>query len=332
MKKIIFLLLFPNILFSQQIIQDSIIHSNIYRSYILYVPSSYSPNNSVPLVFNLHGRTSNSWAQMIYGDFRKIADTANFIIVHPQGLLDNTGVTHWNIGQSNVDDIGFLNSLYLHILSNYNIDNNKVYSTGMSNGGYMSYFLACNMSDKIAAIASVTGAMSQYTQLTCSPEHPTPVLEIHGTDDLTVPFSEIVNGLEYWRDYNNCNMLADTLLITDFITTDSSTVEHIVFSNCDNDITNELFKVIGGAHTWPGSNFSNGATNYDIDASVEIWNFFSKYDINGLITQPNIITENKHHKSLLKIIDFFGREKTINDKGLLFYIYDDGVIEKRMVM
>ena len=113
---------------------------------------------------------------MWYGDFRKIADTANIIIVHPQGLLDYTGVTHWNLGQSNVDDIGFLNSLYSYIVSIYNINLDKVYSTGMSNGGYMSYYLACNISDKIAAIASVTGSMGSfmpvsYTHLTLPTTH-----------------------------------------------------------------------------------------------------------------------------------------------------------------
>ena len=133
---------------------------------------------------------------MWYGDFRKIADTANIIIVHPQGLLDYTGVTHWNLGQSNVDDIGFLNSLYSYIVSIYNINLDKVYSTGMSNGGYMSYYLACNISDKIAAIASVTGSMGSFMQLNCNPTHPTPVMEIHGTADVIVPFNNILNGIE----------------------------------------------------------------------------------------------------------------------------------------
>ncbi|MAC86368.1 MAG: hypothetical protein CMC94_05420 [Flavobacteriales bacterium] len=107
--------------------------------------------------------TSNAWQQMIYGDFRSIADTANFIIVHPQGLLNSLGETHWSLGQSSVDDIGFVNALYAHLVSNYNINLDQVYSTGMSNGGAMSYYLACNMSDKIAAIASVTGSMGPFT-------------------------------------------------------------------------------------------------------------------------------------------------------------------------
>ena len=138
----------------------------------------------------------------------------------------------------------------------------------------MSYYLACAMNDKISAIASVTGAMTQYTQTICNPVHPTPIMEIHGTADPTVPFNDIISGLDYWKNYNNCNFIADTTVIPDLVLGDWSTVEHIVYNNGDNGVTTELFKVNNGGHTWPGSNFSIGVTNYDINASVEIWKFF----------------------------------------------------------
>ena len=113
----------------QQTVYDSIIHDNIYREYIVYIPLSYNASQPTPLIFNLHGLTSNAYEQMLYGDFRSIADTANFIIVHPQGLLNSSGVTHWNIGQSTVDDIVFFNSLYTRLIFDYNIDLSRVYST-----------------------------------------------------------------------------------------------------------------------------------------------------------------------------------------------------------
>ena len=116
-KQLLILIFLPYFSIGQRTINDSILINGIYRSFITYVPSIYQPLQSTPLVFNLHGRTSSAWQQMWYGDFRDIADTANFIIVHPQGLIDNSGVTHWNLGQSNIDDIGFLNSLYFHIIS-----------------------------------------------------------------------------------------------------------------------------------------------------------------------------------------------------------------------
>jgi polyhydroxybutyrate depolymerase len=336
MRKILFILLsFPIIVLGQQTISDSIFYNNVYRSYITYIPAIYNSSHSTPLLFNLHGRTGTALGAMYQADFRDISDTANFIIVHPQGLLDSAGDTHWNLGQSAVDDIGFLNSLYSYIVSNYNINLDKVYSTGMSNGGYMSYYLACNMSDKIAAIASVTGAMGPYTQLTCNPAHPTPVLEIHGTADTNVAFNLIFNGLEYWRDYNNCNISPDTFQIPDSVLGDSSTVEHIVYNTGDNGVTTELFKIHNGGHTWPGSSFSIGMTNHDIDASVEIWKFFSRYDINGFISTSTSINEkNIKDKRLVKITDILGRETTTTTKNntLLFYIYNDKTVEKKIVI
>jgi len=336
MKKILFILALPFFAFSQQTINGSIMHDNMQRDYILYVPAMYNASNPTPLVFNFHGYTSNANSQMWYGDFRSIADTAGFIIAHPMGSLDNSGITHWNVGwgSSTVDDIGFTAALIDSLSTNYNINQDRIYSTGMSNGGYFSYHLACNLSAKIAAIASVTGAMSQYTQTICNPSHSTPVMEIHGTADLTVAFNDIVSGLGYWRSYNNCNSIADTTIIPDLVLGDGSTVEHIVFDNGDNNVTTELFKVINGGHTWPGSNFpnSNGITNYDINASVEIWKFFSRYDINGLINSSTFVTEiESKGKKLIKIVDVLGRESFSIRNTPLFYIFDDGSVEKKLI-
>lgn len=335
MKKLIFLIIcIPLFAFSQQTINGSIIHDNLQRDYILYVPAMYNATNPTPLVFNFHGYTSNASAQMWYGDFRSIADTAGFIIAHPMGSLDNSGITHWNVGWggSTVDDIGFTAALIDSLSANYNINQDRIYSTGMSNGGYFSYHLACNLSTKIAAIASVTGAMSQYTQTICNPSHPTPVMEIHGTADLTVPFNDIISGLGYWRSYNNCNPISDTTIIPDLVLGDWSTVEHIVFDNGDNGVTTELFKVINGEHTWPGSNFSSGVTNYDINASAEIWRFFSKYDINGLINSSTFVAEIENKgKKFIKIVDVLGRECLPKKNTTLFYIFDDGSVEKKLI-
>ena len=333
LKIIIFLLyFFPFSLFGQQTVYDSIIHDNIYRDYIVYIPLSYNASEPTPLVFNLHGRSSNAYQLMWYGDFRSIADSANFIIVHPQGLLNSSGVTHWNIGQSTVDDIGFFNSLYTRLIFDYNIDLSRVYSTGMSNGGYMSYYLACAMNDKISAIASVTGAMAQYTQTICNPSHPTPIMEIHGTADPTVPFNDIVSGLDYWRKYNNCNFIADTTVVPDLVLGDWSTVEHIVYNNGDNGVTTELFKVNNGGHTWPGSSFSIGVTNYDINASVEIWNFFAKYDLNGLVTNISENNNDIYDRDIIKITDVLGREIQSKSNVILFYIYNDGTVRKQIIL
>ena len=146
MKRLLLILLyFPHFIFGQQTINDSIIHDNLYRSYITYIPAIYNASQPTPLVFNFHGKTGNSTIAMWRADFRSIADTANFIIVHPQGLLNNSGETHWNVGQigTSINDIDFISSLIDSLSLEYNIDSDRVYSTGMSNGAFMSYRLAC---------------------------------------------------------------------------------------------------------------------------------------------------------------------------------------------
>ena len=276
--------------FSQQTINASISHDGIQRDYILYIPELYDGSTAVPLVLNFHGYGSNAAQQMFYGDFRDIADTEGFLLVHPEGTTF-IGDQFWNVGfpglSSNIDDVGFTEALIDELATLYAIDLDRVYATGMSNGGFMSFLLACQLSEKIAAVASVTGSMTQDTFDDCNAQHPTPVLQIHGTDDgvvlyngnnLSIPIADVIS---YWVDYNNCETTPTTTTLPDVDVSDGSTVEHSVYEDGDNGITTEHMKVIGGGHTWPGSILNTSGTNQDIDASMEIWLFFSRYDING---------------------------------------------------
>lgn len=289
-------LCFPLLFIGQQTIDGSITYAGIQRDYILYVPELYTPGEAVPLILNFHGYTSNAFAQLNYGDFRPIADTAGFIVVHPMGTVDLLGYTHWNVGwgTSNVDDLGFTAALIDSLSTEYSINQDRVYSTGMSNGGFMSYHLACELSERIAAIASVTGTMNVNQPGTCSPSHPMPVMEIHGTADATVPyngnplFSTTPAAVAYWVNYNDCETPPVITNVPDTDGGDGCTAEHQVYSGGNNGATVEHFKIINGEHTWPGSAFVLGVTNQDIDASNEIWRFFSKYDIHGLINSTSV--------------------------------------------
>ena len=276
--------------FAQETINASITHDGIQRDYILYIPEVYDGSTTVPLVLNFHGYGSNAAKQMFYGDFRDIADTEGFLLVHPEGTTF-IGDQFWNVGfpglSSNIDDVGFTEALIDELATLYAIDLDRVYATGMSNGGFMSFLLACQLSEKIAAVASVTGSMTQDTFDDCNAQHPTPVLQIHGTDDgvvlyngnnLSIPIADVIS---YWVDYNNCETTPTTTMLPDVDVSDGSTVEHSVYEDGDNGITTEHMKVIGGGHTWPGSVINTAATNQDIDASMEIWLFFSRFDING---------------------------------------------------
>ena len=279
---------------SQQTLSSSIKHDGLDRTYITYIPASYSGNEPVPLLFNFHGYTSNASEQMFYGDFRGIADTAGFLIIHPQGTLDDNNQPFWNAhwGAASVDDIGFVAALIDTILSEYNIDTNRIYSAGMSNGGFMGYSLACDLSDKFAAIASVTGTMT-YSHLTqCNPTNPVPVMQIHGTADLVVPYAgNLASGMTpiddvitYWVKHNNTDTIPIFNEVPNSSITDLCTAEKYEYSNGDQDSDVILYKIINGGHTWPGSAFSKGVTNQDIDASVEIWKFFSTHTRNKMIS------------------------------------------------
>ena len=287
---IITTLLFLNISYSQQTINGSITHGGLTRTYILYVPASYSAGTPAPLVFNFHGYTSNATEQMFYGDFRPIADTAGFLLIHPMGTLDGSGQPYWNSGWGGtVDDIGFTSALIDSLSLTYSINQDRVFSTGMSNGGFMSYTLACELSDRIAAIASVTGAMNLNQSSTCNASHPMPVLEIHGTSDATVAYigaswiEATSNTLNYWATFNNCAIPAIMTPVPNINLTDGCTAEHYIYPNGLNGVDVEHYKIIGGGHTWPGAPFTVGVTNRDLDASIKIWEFFMQYDINGKI-------------------------------------------------
>ena len=289
-KILLLLLVFTFPISAQQTINESIIHDGIQRNYIVYIPEIYDGSSAVPLVLNFHGYGSNATQQMFYGDFRDIADTEGFLLVHPEGTTF-IGNQFWNVGfpgiSSTIDDVGFTEALIDELANSYAIDLDRVYATGMSNGGFMSFLLACQLSEKIAAVASVTGSMTQDTFDDCNAQRPTPVLQIHGTEDdvvlyngntLSIPIADVIS---YWVDYNNCETTPTTTTLPDIDVSDGSTVEHSVYEDGDNGSTTEHMKVIGGGHTWPGSVINSPGTNQDIDASMEIWLFFSRFDING---------------------------------------------------
>ena len=341
MKKLLTLLIcLPIFSLGQQTINASITHGGLQRDYTLYIPASYSAGTEVPLVFNFHGYTSNAFQQMWYGDFRTISDTEGFIIVHPEGTLDNSGISHWNVGLggSTVDDIGFTSALIDSISAEYSVNLSRVYSTGMSNGGFMSYQLACELSDKITAIASVTGSMITGWFNNCNPNHPMPVMQIHGTLDPTVSYNassfteSIPDIMNYWANFNNCNSTSIITNVPDINTTDGCTAEHQIWENGTNGASVEHYKIIDGEHSWPGAIFPNGTTNQDINAAEKIWEFFDKYDINGLISTSTAIDEIIKDKRLVKITDLLGRETTYKSNTPLFYIYNDGTAEKRIII
>ncbi len=260
----------------------SIVHDNIDRQFFVYIGSGYDSNS--PVLFVLHGYTSRGLWIMNYSGFQSIADDNGFIVVYPQGtLLPATGQTHWNVGgwttSSSTDDVGFIDSLIEFLDDEYSINQKQIYSTGMSNGGYMSYKLACDLSSKIAAVASVTGSMTFETFSSCYPSNPTSVAQIHGMEDSVVSYygnawsKPIEEVMDYWVNHNNCSSEPDTFQISG----SNGGGIHDVYFNCNNQTNVELYLMTNMGHEWPNIN------NHDLQASTIIWNFLSKYDIDGLI-------------------------------------------------
>ncbi|MEZ4928416.1 MAG: T9SS type A sorting domain-containing protein [Chitinophagales bacterium] len=290
MKKIILSLLTFScsvLLFSQTLVKDTFMFDGLQRDYILYIPQIYDGSTAVPLVLNIHGRGSNADEQNLYGNLHPQADADNFLIVHPNSTVIN-GTKLWNSsvippgGAGYVDDVGFLNALLDTMIARYNIDTSKIYSTGMSNGGFMSYTLACELGDRIKKIASVTGSMTSYLYGSCNPGRIIPVLEIHGTTDPIVPYNggsgmqAIEDVIDFWVQNNNCNTTPLVYNYPDINTNDSSTVERYTYHNATDSNSVIFFKVIGGGHTWPNAiiDIPAGNTNRDFDASETIWQFF----------------------------------------------------------
>jgi polyhydroxybutyrate depolymerase len=260
----------------------SIQHGGYTRSYRLHLPTGYTGSSPVPLVFNLHGYTSNAFQQEVYSNMNAVADTAGFIVCYPDGINNA-----WNSGFSlpyggGVNDVGLISTLIDEIASQYNINLARVYSCGMSNGGFMSYRLACDLDDRIAAVASVTGAMTTIQTTNCNASRPVPVFEIHGTADGTVPYNgssinhSIDSVLNFWRNRNTCTgpTLLDTL---PDIAAEGSTVSSQWNNSCAANTEVLHYKIENGGHTWPGAiPLSGQNTNQDIKASVEIWHFFNR--------------------------------------------------------
>lgn len=291
MKKFLLIILLGSagaLLSAQTSVPGSFVHGGITRTYNVYVPASYNGSTAVPLVFNLHGYTSNAAQQEFYGDFRPIADTANFILVHPNGSVQpgTPSTQFWSAGgifSGTVNDVDFLETLIDTISAHYNINPRRIYSAGMSNGGFMGYTLACE-SDRFAAIGSVTGSMTPPAYNACNPIRPIPTIEVHGTADPTVPYNgnanmkPIEDVVAFWVNANNCSTTPTITPVPNTNVTDGATAERYVYSGGINNHTVEFFKVIGGGHTWPGAVLPIGVTCMDFSASKELWRFFSQYE------------------------------------------------------
>lgn len=280
---------------AQDYVSATIEHDGLTREYSIYVPTIYDGTTAVPLIFSFHGGNGTIADQIAIGDLSPIADTDNFIAVYPQARPDpsDDNSLNWLPKTADTfDDVPLISALIDSIASDYLIDQNRIYACGYSLGGEFSYELACKLNSRIAAIGAVARTMQANPNSYCAPIHPTGVLTILGTDDFVSPYNGLIfGGIEYyisaaathsyWAIHNNCDTTAT-------MSTASPSVERYTWSNASGCAYVEELKVIGGGHDWPGS-----FGDMTIDATEEIWQFVSNYNINGLIEcETTSINEN----------------------------------------
>jgi polyhydroxybutyrate depolymerase len=353
MKRLFYLLILTPLFAYSQSITHELVFDGLEREYIVYLPESYDGIESMPVVFNFHGGSGYANDFMNVNDMRPIADTAGFIAVYPQGAIDpDGGTTSWiHKAPTDHDDIFFVEAIIDAMSLEYSIDQSRIYACGYSEGAILSYELGCRLNSKIAAFAAVSGSMLDnyyrddiYEWGPCSPIHPTGMMLIPGSIDQNphstyeglsygdMPLYMSANDItNYWSSYNSTDVDPVVTDVDNIVTSDGSTVERRVWMNGDNCVSVEELKVVNGDHDWPGS-----FGNMDISASEEIWNFVSQYNIEGLINCDGLSTEEHliptKSKTLVTIVDILGRSviPQNNKTQLLFYIYDDGSVEKEI--
>jgi len=239
------------------------------RTAEVHVPASYDPAHPTPVVLDFHGRLGDGAGEAALNNSIAKSDAEGFIVVHPES---GTSPTSWNAGTccdpastNNVDDVGFTTALLDQMNAQLCVDPDRVYAMGMSNGAYFSHTLACELGNRIAAIAPVAGLLLQSP---CSPARPMPSLMVNGTADPLSEYQYVPESVQFWTDFNHCTTMATTY--------QNGTATCVTHGGCDAGADVELCTIQDGGHQWPGGEtiplLGNNTT--DIIATDAIWSFF----------------------------------------------------------
>jgi polyhydroxybutyrate depolymerase len=285
-----FILMFNSVIaFSQpRQIEENMMVDSIKRSFVTYVPAIMNKDYKMPLIISLHGGFASPKGQFHLADFRPIADKDQFIVICPASKHI------WHDGKNNrgIDDVKFMDQLITYAIKTYNVDAERVYITGISNGGFMTSRLACQLYKRIAAIAVVAASLdvSEGYDL----QKPMPVIYMHGTKDKIVSYNggkmfgraiysqkEII---QKWVKLDGCNQEP---VITNFpdAEEDSTSIVKEEYTNPANGLKVVGYTINNGGHTWPGGwqfmpEFIVGKTTRNLNACQVIWNFFKAYKLN----------------------------------------------------
>lgn len=275
-------------------LKETLVHNGKTRSYRLIIPARQQPSVKYPLVINLHGGGGNGrFAEKMTGMTKK-AEREGFMVLYPDGTgrFGNMLLT-WNAGNccgyaldNKSDDIGFIRALIMKIIEKHQADPGRIYVTGLSNGGMMSYALACGLSDMIAAIAPVSGAQNWEP---CVPKGPVSVLIFHGTADQHVLYeggrpkksidrrhkrvdTSVKDSALFWIRNNGC-------VVTPLKEEKGNIIiESYRGGKGGSEVI--IYTIKDGGHAWPGgergSRFGDDPTK-EISATDIIWEFFKNH-------------------------------------------------------
>ncbi len=268
------------------------------RAYRLYVPPTYDGSTPWPLVLVFHGRFQNTRDVERMADFTTEADRQRFLIAYPIGIHG-----HWNDGRKvmpiggarNYDDVGFVKALLAHLTATMTVDPNRIYATGMSNGGMFVQRLACELSGTFAAIGPVSGTLPSDIAPRCAPQEPVSVIEFHGTKDAYTHWQggtiralggrtlSVPQTISHWRRVNGCSGQAQIAYLAHHDPEEDATkVRWERSSPCHGGSEVVLYSVEGGGHTWPGGEEDHslpflGRVTHDVSASQTILDFFVQH-------------------------------------------------------
>jgi polyhydroxybutyrate depolymerase len=275
------------------------------RSYILHVPKSYDGRKSYPVVLVFHGGGSNAKQWMPFCGLNQTADRAAFLAVYPNGsgkTIQGYEVLGWNGGprrpgghdpeQAKVDDVGFTRALLDDLAKVVKVEAMRVYAAGMSMGAIMVYRLASELSDRIAAVATIAGPMGTET---CSPQRPVSVVHFHGMEDEAVPlgggkgkldpsgtvYYSVEHSIRAWMRADGCRDEPKVEAFPDRAD-DGTRATRKTYGGGKEGTEVVLVVIEGGGHTWPGREFGPelkvlGRSSKDISANDLMWEFFEKH-------------------------------------------------------
>ncbi|MGB8859345.1 MAG: PHB depolymerase family esterase [Ilumatobacteraceae bacterium] len=249
---------------STTVVPDTI-DPTVERPFEVFTPTEYDGATPVPLVVLLHGYGITGAMQEDYFHFERLAEQRGFLLVHPDGTVDADGKHFWNATDAccgfgeTVDDSGYLAAVIRQVQAAYSVDPRRIFLIGFSNGGFMSYRMACDHADLIAALVSISGA-TYLDPSACSPSQPVNVLEIHGTADEAIayeggtfrnePHPGAEASIDDWATYNGCSGGATTGAATLDLDARLGGDESVIttYASCPQSGAAELWTIVGGSH------------------------------------------------------------------------------------